>query len=69
MQPLYCVKFRQADLWEQYPGDPEDTLTMEIYQPWLEAASQEEYQQQASLASDRALHLSGASCLSACEYF
>eukprot|EP00884_Botryococcus_braunii_P017655 jgi/Botrbrau1/4573/Bobra.60_2s0059.1 len=59
LQPLYCVKFRQADLWEQYPGDREDTLTMEIYQPWLEAASQEDYLQQASHAGDRARHLSG----------
>lgn len=53
VQPLYCVKFRQADLWELYPGNPGDTLTMEVYQPWLLPASEAEFLQQAREAAQR----------------
>jgi nitrile hydratase subunit beta len=35
-QPLYRVRFRQAELWADYAGRPEDTIEIEIYQHWLE---------------------------------
>ena len=35
-QPLYRVRFRQAELWPDYAGRPEDTIEIEIYQHWLE---------------------------------
>lgn len=35
-QPLYRVRFRQRDLWEDYEGGDSDTLSAEIYQHWLE---------------------------------
>lgn len=37
-QPLYRVRFLQRDLWPAYRGAPEDTVDVEIYQPWLEPA-------------------------------
>lgn len=37
-QPLYRVRFRQADLWDGYSGPTQDTIEIEIYQHWLEAA-------------------------------
>jgi nitrile hydratase len=37
-QPLYRVRFRQADLWADYQGPAHDTIEIEIYQHWLEAA-------------------------------
>ncbi len=37
--PLYRVRFVQADLWPSYEGPPRDTLDVEIYEHWLEAAS------------------------------
>ncbi|HEV2677984.1 MAG TPA: SH3-like domain-containing protein [Aliidongia sp.] len=37
-QPLYRVRFRQADLWDDYAGPERDTVEIEIYQHWLEAA-------------------------------
>jgi len=37
-QPLYRVRFRQADLWDDYQGPERDTIEIEIYQHWLEAA-------------------------------
>ena len=37
-QPLYRVRFRQADLWDDYAGPARDTIEIEIYQHWLEAA-------------------------------
>lgn len=33
--PLYRVKFRQAELWPDYRGPSDDTLTIEIYDHWL----------------------------------
>ena len=36
--PLYRVHFKQSDLWADYDGKPEDTLELEIYEHWLEAA-------------------------------
>jgi nitrile hydratase len=35
-QPLYRVRFRQADVWPDYAGPPADTVDIEIYQHWLE---------------------------------
>jgi len=37
-QPLYRVRFLQRDVWPDYAGRPEDTIDIEIYQHWLEAA-------------------------------
>lgn len=33
---LYKVAFRQADLWEDYGGSPDDVLFIDIYEHWLE---------------------------------
>jgi len=35
-QPLYRVQFLQTDAWDNYDGNPEDTLEIEIFQHWLE---------------------------------
>ena len=35
-QPLYRVRFRQAELWPDYAGPASDTVVVEIYQHWLE---------------------------------
>jgi nitrile hydratase len=35
-RPLYKVSFRQADLWEDYPGPTDDELCADIYEHWLE---------------------------------
>ena len=35
-QPLYRVRFAQAQLWPDYAGSPDDTVDVEIYQHWLE---------------------------------
>ena len=40
-RPLYKISFRQKDLWEEYPGPPDDTLCMDIYEHWLEPAREE----------------------------
>jgi nitrile hydratase subunit beta len=37
-QPLYRVRFRQAELWPDYRGPAQDTIEIEIYQHWLEPA-------------------------------
>jgi nitrile hydratase len=37
-QPLYRVRFRQADVWRDYRGQDGDTVDLEIYQHWLESA-------------------------------
>lgn len=37
-QPLYRVRFAQADVWPGYGGNPADTIDVEIYQHWLEPA-------------------------------
>ncbi|MET4700532.1 hypothetical protein ABIE65_003574 [Constrictibacter sp. MBR-5] len=37
-QPLYVVRFRQADVWPDYRGGPNDTVAADIYEHWLEAA-------------------------------
>ncbi|CAD5984390.1 Nitrile hydratase subunit beta (plasmid) [Planktothrix agardhii] len=33
---LYCVGFQQSHVWVDYTGSPEDTLTVDIYEHWLE---------------------------------
>ena len=35
-QPLYMVRFRQADLWPGYAGPASDILEADIYEHWLE---------------------------------
>jgi hypothetical protein len=35
--PLYRVQFRQADLWPDYRGQPQDTALVDIFEHWLEA--------------------------------
>ena len=37
-QPLYRVRFRQAEVWPDYDGPGADTLDVEIYEHWLEPA-------------------------------
>ena len=37
-EPLYRVRFRQADVWPDYAGDAGDTVDIEIFQHWLEPA-------------------------------
>eukprot|EP00891_Asterochloris_glomerata_P009983 jgi/Astpho2/9983/Aster-06795 len=52
-QPLYRVRFHQQALWEGYTGFAKDTADVEIYQPWLEPASQEQLQSQLEDAQRR----------------
>ncbi len=35
---LYRVRFRQSDVWCDYGGAADDTVDVEIYEHWLEAA-------------------------------
>ncbi|WP_158811964.1 SH3-like domain-containing protein [Beijerinckia sp. L45] len=35
---LYRVRFRQAEIWPDYAGPPNDTIEIEIYRTWLELA-------------------------------
>jgi len=35
---LYCVRFRQADLWADYQGPAADTTHVDVYENWLEPA-------------------------------
>jgi nitrile hydratase len=35
-QPLYRVRFVQADVWPDYAGPANDTVDVELYQHWLE---------------------------------
>lgn len=37
-QALYRVRFLQREVWPDYAGGPQDTIDIEIYQHWLEAA-------------------------------
>ena len=37
-QPLYRVRFRQTEVWNNYKGQSDDTVDIEIYQHWLEAS-------------------------------
>lgn len=40
-RPLYRVRFRQAHVWPDYGGAPEDTVDVEIFEHWLEPAAEE----------------------------
>lgn len=37
-QPLYRVRFAQAQVWPDYAGRPADSIDVEIFQHWLEPA-------------------------------
>lgn len=37
--PLYRVRFDQAHVWDDYAGNPDDTIDIEIYEHWLEPAA------------------------------
>ena len=37
-QVLYRVRFAQRDVWPDYAGAADDTIDIELYEPWLEAA-------------------------------
>lgn len=39
-RPLYRVRFAQAALWPGYDGPPGDTLDIELYEHWLEPATE-----------------------------
>lgn len=34
---LYRIRFRQRDLWPDYPGPAPDTLDADLYEHWIEA--------------------------------
>lgn len=40
--PLYRIRVSQSALWPDYAGPPTDSLELEIYDHWLEPASQED---------------------------
>jgi len=35
--PLYRVRFTQGELWSDHGGRGDDTVEIEIFEPWLEA--------------------------------
>lgn len=37
-QPLYRVRFAQAEVWPDYRGGRDDTVDVEIFQHWLDKA-------------------------------
>lgn len=37
-QPLYRVRFVQAEVWPDYRGARDDTIDVEIFQHWLDKA-------------------------------
>jgi nitrile hydratase len=39
--PLYRVRFAQQTVWPDYRGPASDTLDVEIYEHWLEPATEE----------------------------
>ena len=45
-QPLHRVRFAQADVWPEYASGSQDTIDIEIHQPWLEAATEEDLSKQ-----------------------
>jgi nitrile hydratase len=40
-QPLYRIRFRQCEVWPDYRDGAQDSIDVEIYQHWLEAAGEE----------------------------
>ena len=41
-QTLYRIRLNQIDLWKDYEGLRQDTLEIEIFEHWLEAADDSE---------------------------
>jgi len=41
LKALYRVRFVQQDVWPNYPGPAADTLDIDLYEHWLEAAAEE----------------------------
>ena len=39
-QPLYRVRFAQTEVWPGYDGVATDTVDVEIYEHWLDGASE-----------------------------
>ena len=39
-QTLYRVRFAQSALWPDYDGAPGDTIDIELYEHWLEFATE-----------------------------
>ncbi len=39
-QPLYRVRFAQAEVWPGYDGAATDSVDVEIYEHWLDGASE-----------------------------
>jgi hypothetical protein len=37
--PLYRVRFKQTDVWPDYAGPANDTVVIDLYEPWLEPTS------------------------------
>ena len=37
--PLYRVRFDQTHVWDDYAGNPDDTIDIEIFEHWLEPAA------------------------------
>ncbi len=38
LRPLYRVRFAQRELWPDYAGAVDDSVDVELYEHWLEAA-------------------------------
>ena len=61
--PLFRVRFFQSDLWEGYaggaPSASDDTVDVEIYQPWLEAAAPSDLEAQRRASAARGATLRG----------
>lgn len=55
-QPLYRVRFLQADVWEGYDEHEKDEVEMEIVQPWLLPATEDEFAQQQKQRSKLHFH-------------
>lgn len=36
---VYRVRVRQADIWSDYAGPPQDTVVVDVYENWLEEAA------------------------------
>ena len=34
--PVWRVRFQQNELWQDYRGDPADTVMVDLYEHWLE---------------------------------
>ena len=41
-QPVYRVRFAQAELWPDYGGGSRDAVVADLFEPWLEPAGAEE---------------------------